>query len=465
MALNRMALSQLFKEESAFFSKQLEFVKKEDMGGFKNSIKSLSASDASKLFAYVVTFPGQGIPFAEALLATGKVRVDFVHKQDGTKPFTALKLAVQMNNTACVDFLIRNGANVNLSLSNGNTELHRAASNAFPEIVQLLLNAGANPNVVSHDGYLPLHYAVLVDGERVKSLNGEQLHDLLERKRKITEMLLTASPGTINIKHSGYTVLHYAAIYGFEDIVRLLVERGADKETIDDQSGDTPLLSAVRLERPGIVEILLENRVNIEARDVHDNTPLMLAITHEFSAIIGLLLMAGADVNCTCNGVNPLHLAASNMNPGLVRQLLNAGANPNSTTTFFSSEEAKALDVALLANARLFASRPDDGNNAALHNYEDKRARIGKIIEILGSVTEHVNAVSRNQVAAAAARLASVAPPNITLPTHHLQPPTVRSGHNLVHNLRLLQMPKESKKRKRNISHRRRRFSRQTRRH
>ncbi len=52
---------------------------------------------------------------------------------------------------------------------------------------------------------------------------------------------LEPDPGIVNLRdESGATALHYAAIHGHRQIVRLLIERGADINSTDDQFGATP---------------------------------------------------------------------------------------------------------------------------------------------------------------------------------------------------------------------------------
>lgn len=53
----------------------------------------------------------------------------------------------------------------------------------------------------------------------------------------------------------GMTALHYAADRGFSDIVKLLVERGADTQALDSE-GQTPLSLAELCEHDDIIAFL-----------------------------------------------------------------------------------------------------------------------------------------------------------------------------------------------------------------
>ena len=87
---------------------------------------------------------------------------------------------------------------------------------------ELLIKEGANPNTQDHNGWTPLH-------------------EVAQRKRLDLVRLLLDAGANPNIPggDENYTPLHDAVEVGSIDIVEILVERGANKEarTI---SGKTP---------------------------------------------------------------------------------------------------------------------------------------------------------------------------------------------------------------------------------
>lgn len=92
---------------------------------------------------------------------------------------------------------------------------------------------------------------------------------------------------------SGMTVLNIAAARGHEEIVRLLLDRGADV-SIRGVGGDTALFHAARKGEASIVALLLDKGANPNAVTRHGTTPLMAAEHAGSERVVELLLQAGA---------------------------------------------------------------------------------------------------------------------------------------------------------------------------
>uniref|UniRef100_A0A7N0ZRT0 Serine/threonine-protein kinase BSK1-like TPR repeats domain-containing protein n=1 Tax=Kalanchoe fedtschenkoi TaxID=63787 RepID=A0A7N0ZRT0_KALFE len=71
---------------------------------------------------------------------------------------TPLLSAVAAGSLACVELLIEAGANVNV-IAGGATPLHIAADNGNLEIINCLVKAGADPNIADEEGETPIHVA------------------------------------------------------------------------------------------------------------------------------------------------------------------------------------------------------------------------------------------------------------------------------------------------------------------
>ncbi len=66
---------------------------------------------------------------------------------------------------------------------------------------------------------------------------------------------------TCKVNDLGETLLHHAAIEGFRDVVKELIERGADVNCIND-IGETPLSDVIALGNRQMVEILVSAGAN-----------------------------------------------------------------------------------------------------------------------------------------------------------------------------------------------------------
>ena len=213
----------------------------------------------------------------------------------------------------------------------------------------------------------------------------------------------------------GWTPLHVAVAEGQAEIVRLLVEAGADL-TARTEFNRTPLHVALQF-RPELVSLLRELGAQVDApsaaylgdvdeltRHLDDGTEpgdrtsgvdllswaafggaapaaeLLLARGADADtgalhfaaggaqlALVRLLLAAGADVNRRdpATGRTPLHAAVAagpaGDAPEIVRVLLAAGADVNATTT----DGASALDMSHVAAAR---HRRNDAGQATGHD-------------------------------------------------------------------------------------------------
>ncbi len=124
--------------------------------------------------------------------------------------------------------------------------------------------------------------------------------------------------------------LTFAIIHGRDNIVKLLLEIGADINSEDSASGHSPLIFAITNGHLSVVKVLLNYGVNLEAKSLSGRTGLIEAAASGYTEIVQVLINAGADVNATDDfGVTPLMWAVSNGYTEIVKLLLNARADLN----------------------------------------------------------------------------------------------------------------------------------------
>eukprot|EP01102_Stenamoeba_stenopodia_P021749 TRINITY_DN8853_c0_g1_i1.p1 TRINITY_DN8853_c0_g1~~TRINITY_DN8853_c0_g1_i1.p1 ORF type:complete len:278 (+),score=57.43 TRINITY_DN8853_c0_g1_i1:424-1257(+) len=125
----------------------------------------------------------------------------------------------------------------------------------------------------------------------------------------------------------GINVLHGAAYFGRGDIVKALLEMGADVQ-ITDSIGRTPIhYSAMSNKEASAIRSLHEHGADINATDKYGMTPLHVAYQRRQHRALQELLILGADVNKGKDTV--LHWAAKDGDESLVSLFLNHGSKVN----------------------------------------------------------------------------------------------------------------------------------------
>ncbi|KAI1339173.1 hypothetical protein F5Y15DRAFT_80694 [Xylariaceae sp. FL0016] len=155
---------------------------------------------------------------------------------------TPLLWAATNGNVELARFLLENGANVTAKNTRDKTALHLVAERNDKEhredMVQLLLEHGADVGSVSDGWWTPLH-------------NAAQSGHL-----GIAVLLLEAGANVNAELSNGMTPLHWAAFNGFEDIVRLFLSRPDVKPNTKDFFDRTAMLCAAEKNHPEIVQLL-----------------------------------------------------------------------------------------------------------------------------------------------------------------------------------------------------------------
>jgi ankyrin repeat protein len=137
----------------------------------------------------------------------------------------------------------------------------------------------------------------------------------LGRTDRVRELLEEDSARANGWSPDGFTPLHLAAFFGHAETVALLLERGADAETVSRHEfvKVTPLHSAVAQEGAedvGTVNVLLERGAPVDAAVEGGHTPLHSAAANGNVPIVEALLSHGADPQASRNdGKTPLDLA------------------------------------------------------------------------------------------------------------------------------------------------------------
>ena len=199
--------------------------------------------------------------------------------------WTALHTAARMGHLECLDLLLEAGADpdkvrtcrgVNRPMSCRTTALHVAAQSGHLEILRHLLQAGADKDKVGAFETTALHWAaqnghlqmvqLLLDVGAEKdhvSVPGTPLHLAVKNGHlEVAKLLLEAQADKDKVGKDGQSVLHSAAFHGHVEIVRLLLESGDKTDKARPPDGSTALHLAAGHGHVEVVELLLDAGAN-----------------------------------------------------------------------------------------------------------------------------------------------------------------------------------------------------------
>lgn len=264
----------------------------------------------SNLFTPVHYAANVGAIDSARLLADAGALVEPPLSPTGDSIPTPLTLAVSNDHTAIAEWLMRKQADIKAKLD-GATLLHLAVKNNNLALATSLLSTEIDIDALDSDGYTALWLAC------TRGYEG------------IVDALLAKSPN-INLVSSSSMInpLHMASWAGFDGIVKLLCEKGAN---VDARTtlGTSPTIAAVISNHPGVLTILLDFGARIDLKDNDDETALLKAARQDKEELVNILLShrAASTDNASDSGLTPLHAAISNGNWNIVDALLKSGSD------------------------------------------------------------------------------------------------------------------------------------------
>jgi len=229
---------------------------------------------------------------------------------------TPVMVAARSGSPAVVELLAAQGANVNARAARGQTALMWAVAQKHPEVVKVLLANGADIHARSDSwtevmavpphGYLEYNRAI-PHGSETALMFAARVDDLASAK------LLVAAGANVNDEDAwGVSAVVLAAHSGFTDVVEFLLEKGANANS--DRAGFTALHEAVMRRDENLVKVLLDHGADANL-PVRSWTPTRRS-SRDFNFPPELI------------GATPFWLAARFTEPEVMRLLAKHGADP-----------------------------------------------------------------------------------------------------------------------------------------
>jgi uncharacterized protein len=190
-----------------------------------------------------------GTPLTRAVSANNLAVVELLHTQHGSDLFVQQRSGVTLMHAAAladpplIEYLIRNGLDVNAATSTAVTPVCVAVEENNVAAVQTLLEHGASTAVVNNDGDSLLTLAT--------KLGNASIIDVILRHSKQPAVGVNARSAT------GVTVLHLAVMNDHTEVAAVLLRYGAALNACN-ANRLAPLLAAVMFASAQCIQLLLD---------------------------------------------------------------------------------------------------------------------------------------------------------------------------------------------------------------
>ncbi|KAK3526459.1 hypothetical protein QTP70_027719, partial [Hemibagrus guttatus] len=224
---------------------------------------------------------------------------------------------------------------------NRRSALHAAAQRGLLEICYLLIQAGAKVDAQDKSQRTPL------------------LEAIINNQVELTRYLIQSGACVYHVEEDGSTGLHHAAKLGNLEIITLLLNTGQVDINAQDSGGWTPVIWAAEHKHTDVIRALLNRGADVTLKDKEMNVCVHWASFAGSAEIAELVLNAGCPLSSVnLHGDTPLHIAAREGHIHCVTLFLSRGAdidvvNKEGDTPLSLARPDTTVWVALQINRKL----------------------------------------------------------------------------------------------------------------
>ncbi len=185
---------------------------------------------------------------------------------------TPLIIASQFGHLDLVNLLLERGADVNAKNGSGNTALHLAILYNSSDVVMALINAGADIDAVNNKNVSALDIL-----PTTKKLKGTDAWKALMKHKLQPSFLKLCRSGSV-------------------EEINEAIEAGVNVNASNKISA-TALIFAAKENTPEVVELLVKAGAELDSQDIYGNTALIYATSYNSEEVVKVLLDSGASTN------------------------------------------------------------------------------------------------------------------------------------------------------------------------
>lgn len=266
-----------------------------------------------------------------------QVIVDKLYDAEWSIPCLAL-----LENIEVIEMMLKRGCQVDAREPvNNRTALHEAVLTNDVQRVKLLLDYGADSNVMDWSHRTPLYY--------VYDRNTKHSNDRLE----IVKLLIGKGALTVtSIDGHSWIQVELALRYANSEVIKILLQANLDL-TKEDGDGNTLLHILASNRNPDVYKALEDWSFNVHAYNVFLESPLFVAASIGNARMVEFLLKRGADAQeFSCEFCSPLYRCIERFSSDLetqwkecIQSLLEYGADPEIACYVLTDDASTVFDV------------------------------------------------------------------------------------------------------------------------